>query len=128
MDIVSTPFAYPSPTHLLSPQDALTFVANKGGCSFPARDLIDQRLITELRSFGTSGQLISDETASPMNGPGSISGGNAPIDTDGDGIPDDWERANGLNPQSASDAMQISSSGYANIELYLNSLVSAAYP
>lgn len=47
-------------------------------------------------------------------------------DTDGDGIPDAWETANGLNPNDASDALTytLDSKGYyTNIEVYANSLV-----
>lgn len=48
-------------------------------------------------------------------------------DSDNDGIPDDWEKAHGLNANSAADAAQYakSKSGYTNIEEYLNSLVPA---
>jgi hypothetical protein len=59
-----------------------------------------------------------------MGGPGSISGGTSPTDTDGDGIPDAWESANGLNPNDKSDGMAIASNGYTNLENYVNSLVS----
>ena len=50
----------------------------------------------------------------------------ADFDTDGDGIPDAWETANGLNPSDANDgkAYTIDSKGYyTNLEVYLNSLV-----
>lgn len=47
----------------------------------------------------------------------------APADTDGDGIPDAWETANGLDPNDASDGAKASASGYTNLELYMNSLV-----
>lgn len=50
----------------------------------------------------------------------------ADFDTDGDGIPDEWEKANGLNPSDDSDgnAYTIDSEGYyTNLEVYLNSLV-----
>ncbi|KAI1082437.1 fibronectin [Whalleya microplaca] len=123
MDILSTQYDYPGPSTLLSPDDAVDHVVKEVGCSFPSRDSIDGRLIQEVQSFGKSGELISDETASPMNGPGYISGGAKETDTDGDGIPDSWEKANGLDYNDASDAMVISSSGYANIEVYVNSLV-----
>ncbi|KAF2967862.1 hypothetical protein GQX73_g5691 [Xylaria multiplex] len=123
MDIVSTKFDYPGPTTLRSPADAVTYVLNNVGTTYPSRDAVDERLVAEVRSWGKTGQLISDEAASPMYGPGYIAGGTKPTDTDGDGIPDDWERAHGLDPQDSSDAMEISSSGYANIEVYVNSLV-----
>ncbi|KAI0803948.1 fibronectin [Xylaria sp. FL0064] len=123
MDIVSTPYDYPGPTTLRSPQDAVTYVLDNVGTTFPSRDAVDKILVAEVRSWGTAGELISDETASPMYGPGYIASGTKPTDTDGDGIPDAWEQANGLDPQDPSDAMAISSSGYANIEVYVNSLV-----
>lgn len=50
----------------------------------------------------------------------------AGFDTDGDGIPDEWETANGLNPNDASDAVQttVDTKGwYTNIEVYANSIV-----
>ena len=49
----------------------------------------------------------------------------AGYDTDNDGIPDEWEKANGLNPNNASDALLFTldkKNWYGNIEVYLNSL------
>lgn len=50
----------------------------------------------------------------------------ADFDTDKDGMPDEWEKANGLNPNDASDALTYSldeKGYYTNIEVYANSLV-----
>lgn len=50
----------------------------------------------------------------------------ADFDTDKDGIPDEWEKANGLNPNDASDALTYSldeKGYYTNIEVYANSLI-----
>ena len=50
----------------------------------------------------------------------------ADFDTDKDGIPDEWEKANGLDPNDASDALTYSldkKGYYKNIEVYANSLV-----
>ena len=50
----------------------------------------------------------------------------ADFDSDNDGIPDEWEKANGLNPDDPTDALTYSldSKGfYTNIEVYANSLV-----
>ena len=50
----------------------------------------------------------------------------ADFDTDGDGIPDDWEKANGLNPDDPTDALAYSldkKGYYTNLEVYANSLV-----
>jgi hypothetical protein len=51
----------------------------------------------------------------------------ADFDTDGDGIADEWELANGLNPNDANDAALFTIDSerewYSNLEVYLNSLV-----
>ncbi|KAG7092593.1 hypothetical protein E1B28_008936 [Marasmius oreades] len=118
----STKFNYPTVANLLSPTDALNYVKAHAGAS-KSRDHIDDYLInTEVGSLGKKGAVISDPEASPMNGPGPISGGTAPVDTDKDGIPDAYESAHGTNPNAA-DSTSIASNGYANIENYINSLV-----
>ena len=45
------------------------------------------------------------------------------VDTDKDGMPDEWEKANGLNPNDASDANEdCTGDGYTNIEKYINGI------
>ena len=52
---------------------------------------------------------------------------NAPADLDEDGMPDDWEVANGLNPNDASDANKSNLDGqYTNVEVYLYRLVESS--
>lgn len=46
-----------------------------------------------------------------------------PIDTDRDGMPDEWETANGLNPNKAADRNDCNDEGYTMLEVYMNSLV-----
>jgi hypothetical protein len=53
---------------------------------------------------------------------GEVLGGPAPLDSDGDGIPDAWETAHGLNPRDAADAAGLDASGYTHLEVYLNRL------
>lgn len=48
--------------------------------------------------------------------------GLSPTDTDGDGMPDEWETANGCDP-TIDDAAMLVANGYANIENYANSVV-----
>ena len=50
-------------------------------------------------------------------------------DTDGDGIPDEWEKKNGLNFNDKKDGNQcVLHEKYTNLEVYLNSLVNTLYP
>ncbi len=50
------------------------------------------------------------------------------VDTDRDGMPDDWERKNGLNPNDASDANDdLTGDGYTNIEKYINGISTTHY-
>jgi len=51
--------------------------------------------------------------------------GPAPTDTDGDGIPDEWETNHGLNPTDSADGRAVAEGGYTNLELFLNDLVPA---
>ena len=44
-------------------------------------------------------------------------------DSDGDGMPDEWEKNNGLNPNDPSDANKdCTGDGYTNIEKYINAI------
>jgi hypothetical protein len=90
MDIQTTKFPFPGPISILSAADALALAETSVGAS-KVRDTVDTRLIEELKSYGKLGELISDDTASPMEGPGSIYGGEPWVDKNGNGIPDDVE-------------------------------------
>jgi hypothetical protein len=46
-----------------------------------------------------------------------------PADTDGDGLPDDWEKKHSLNPASPADGAEYTlNDDYTNLEIYLNSI------
>ncbi len=54
-------------------------------------------------------------------------GGVCYVDTDVDGMPDEWELSNGLNPNDASDANgDCTGDGYTNIEKYINGITTCA--
>ncbi len=109
--------------------EALDWISKNVGPSLPAYDEVDQYLIDELLTYGKGGTKngITSVKQLPHKGTGVISGGSKPLDTDGDGIPDAWEVANGLNPNDASDAVAINSDGYTNIEAYSHT-IDAPYP
>ncbi len=89
--------------------------------TFP-HDQVDQQVVGNVISLGTAGRMFNSEgdTGLGNSGYGIINGGIAALDTDGDGLPDYWEKAVGLDPNSSSDAMTIAADGYANLEHYLN--------
>jgi autotransporter-associated beta strand protein len=85
------------------------------------RDQVDAQVIGQVTSLGTAGQLFNSQgnTGLGNSGYGVINGGVPALDSDGDGMPDFWEKAVGLNPNS-NDAMNLAGDGYANLEHYLN--------
>ncbi|BET67478.1 pectate lyase [Opitutales bacterium ASA1] len=113
---------YPTVARLLSPHEAFAHVVAHAGAS-RVRDALDRRLIEELVSLGTLGQIVSNEHDAPLAGIGHVEGGVAPLDTDGDGMPDAWERAHGLDPHVQDHNEDPDGDGYTNLEDYLNSLV-----
>lgn len=89
------------------------------------RDEIDARIINEVingtAKYGDGGIINSQED---VGGWLEIEAVLSPIDSDGDGMPDEWEIANGLDPYNSNDHNQYSlSDQYTNIEMYINSIL-----
>lgn len=84
-----------------------------------ARDTVDARIVAGVAA-GT-GRII--------NSPGDVGGwpdlapGTPWIDSDGDGMPDAWETANGLDPTSADGTADRNGDGFTHLEDWLNGLV-----
>lgn len=108
-----------------SAEEAYRKVIQGAGCSLH-RDATDARLIAEVTSLGTHGTITHDPGTLPPVPP--LRGGTAPADSDGDGIPDAWEKAHGLNPNDPADAARPADdhSGYTNLEMYVNRLAEGA--
>lgn len=100
---------------------AYQIVMKEAGASIH-RDAVDTRIIGYLKTNGKEGKMF--KTEADAGGQGVITGGTTPKDTDGDGIPDEWEKSHNLNPNKADDAQKIGKDGYTNLERYLNELVS----
>jgi len=98
-------------------------VLEKVGANYPKRDSADERVIAFVLSGKAPKTLINDP--SEVGGWPFIKGGEALPDSDHDGMPDSWERSHKLNPKKAEDRNDktLSSIGYTNLEVYLNSLV-----
>jgi hypothetical protein len=85
-----------------------------------SRDAVDQRLLADFAQ--RKGQLINSQNE--VGGWPQLRSLPAPLDTDGDGIPDDWEKANGLDPRNAKDGAQVDArTGYTHLENYLADLI-----
>jgi hypothetical protein len=108
-------------------KDAYADVLKYCGAIFPKRDEVDERVINETKNgtatgmgvFGRKG-IIDSPTA--VGGWGEYKNATAPVDTDNDGMPDEWEKKNGLNSNDASDGNLIGKDGYTMLEKYLDEL------
>jgi pectate lyase len=101
-------------------QEAYEKVLAGVGATKPFRDAADVRVIQTVRD-GTGAHIDSQND---VGGWPEMKNIPAPQDSDSDGMPDEWEKTHGLNPNDASDASQLAKdgSGYTNLENYINSL------
>lgn len=108
--------------------DAYNSVLEKAGASFK-RDTLDARIINDVRN--RTGRIIDVQGGYPhgteyeqtINAWPALKSLPAEQDTDVDGMPDIWEKKNGLNPQDGYDASTYTlNKQYTNIEVYINSL------
>ncbi len=93
------------------------------------RDAVDNRIVQETRNgtftfTGSNGSTLGiiDHQLDAGGWP-TLRSQAAPRDSDGDGIPDAWELANGLNPSKTNDREYNLSPYYTDIEVYINSIV-----
>lgn len=101
------------------------------------RDSFDELMVNDTRNGAATytgnglskGMVNSQDDNRPANAPAdwsawpTLNTNGSITDTDGDGMPDSWETANGLNPKDASDGNTVGDDGYTMLEVYLNSLV-----
>jgi hypothetical protein len=100
--------------------DAMTLVLAGAGAVAPRRDAVDERVVGDVRN-GTGSIIDSPEQ---VGGFPVYERGVAPVDSDGDGMPDEWERRMGLDPANAADGnADRNGDGYTNLEEYLQSLM-----
>jgi hypothetical protein len=109
-------------------EQAFTAVLKYAGASL-VRDAIDTRIVDEVKNGTTT--YTGSKTGYPgiidsqvdVGGWPELSSLPAPADSDNDGMPDAWELEMKLNPNVANANSKDLSTGYDNIEVYLNSLV-----
>ena len=116
------PFEYVIATRH-SAEEAFDAVLQHAGASL-VRDAVDRRVVDEVRrgvfTFGDRG-LIDSQTQAGGWPP--LQALPPPVDTDRDGMPDDWERARGLDPATDDGALFGLDRQYTNIEIYINGLL-----
>lgn len=144
---------------MMGAEAAYNFVLDNAGATIPTRDIVDQRIVDEVRTgqayyikklpkdnpYGdTSG--LAEKSKAPdgsfihrrtglesyklglITDPRQMGGypeyqGTPRVDSDNDGMPDEWEKKYGLNPNDPSDANgDINGDGYTNIEKYINGI------
>ena len=97
--------------------DAWTSVLAGAGAS-RVRDAVDTRILAGVAD-GT-GRIINSQ--SEVGGWPDLAPGTPWTDTDGDGMPDEWETTHGLDPATADGAADRDGDGFTNLEDWLNSL------
>ncbi|MBT8493522.1 MAG: hypothetical protein KJO07_10730, partial [Deltaproteobacteria bacterium] len=102
-----------------SAAEAFELVLANAGAITPGRDAIDERVVQSVRD-GT-GQIIDSQDE--VGGWLSFEAGTPLVDTDHDGMADEWESARGLDPSDPSDGGNTAPSGYTWVEEYINGLV-----
>lgn len=119
-------------------QDAYEKVLAYAGASLH-RDWVDEQMVNDTRKgiatstgSGNTGGIINSQNDNKPAGaaadwspwPDLVTDTSISVaDTDGDGIPDYWEDANGLDKNNAADGNLTDAEGYTNLERYMNSLV-----
>lgn len=127
---------YPTTTH--TADIAYEKVLRYGGCCL-RRDAVDERVSNDVRSGGYSyvsgNQGSNGSTGGLIDTPDDVGGYVEytatelelinKLDSDGDGIPDNWEDMYGLDPTNPADALNTHKSGYTWLEYYLSTLVNS---
>lgn len=119
-------------------QDAYDRVLAYAGASLH-RDWVDEQMVNDTKNgvatatgSGNTGGIINSQDDNKPAGaaddwspwPNLVTDTSINVtDTDGDGIPDYWEDANGLDKNNKADGNQTDAEGYTNLERYMNSLV-----
>lgn len=116
-----------------SADEAYASVMADVGANRPTLDEHDRRILREVAertvSFtGSRGNLPGIiDTQADVGGWPTLRSGPAPADGDGDGMADDWERSEGLDPADAADGNLIrEGTDLTNLERYLDRLATAA--
>lgn len=128
------------PINQQTAEAAYALVLEKVGANFPKRDAVDTHIINDTKNGNATYEGVTYEQKntvknrsakcgiidkpSDVGGWPTLNSTTAPTDSDKDGMPNDWETLNKLNPNSANDRNAYTlNSSYTNLEVYLACLV-----
>ncbi len=127
------PFAT-APVQTQTAQEARWLVLARAGAVLPKRDSLDTRVVNEVYAgtahyggaWGESLGIIDSQQT--VGGWPELLSTAAPVDSDHDGMPDEWETAHGFDLQYPYDGRtDVDGDGYTNVEEYLNGTDPSAY-
>ncbi len=144
--IAKTPFKVTHPITIETADNAFKSVLANAGAM--PRDGVDKRIVNEVRTGTASGKGTTEKymdghdnalTKNPFYGVAKGIIDNPVLafgayaypdyktydvlaDTDHDGMPDDWEKKQGLDPKNSNDRNKVDKDGYTMLEKYLNSI------
>ncbi|RQV95122.1 MAG: pectate lyase [Calditrichaeota bacterium] len=123
------PFMVPGP-QTQNAECAFELVLKYCGAVLPKRDTVDERIVMEVKTgsatyggkWGEHSGIIDSQQ--DVGGWPVLDSTEPPVDSDHDGMPDDWEDKNGLDKHNPEDRNKyLQGDGYTALEYYLNSLV-----
>jgi len=125
---MSEPVPY-APVTTTSAEEAYRDVLQGAGCRLH-RDALDSVIIDDVargRATYTAAGLLPGFINSQDEAGGwpALRSLPCPTDTDGDGMPDEWEDRHGLDKHDPDDGSIVTADGYTPLEHYLNGLVAA---
>jgi hypothetical protein len=148
LPIVRAEKPLPHSVPLMSATEAYDYVLANAGATLPKRDAVDERVVKMVRTGEVpeykqieeyvakwKAVKFTDERAADIRtlatkgiiyDPAQVGGwpeykGTPNTDSDWDGMPDEWEKAHGMNPFSPLDVSEdADGDGYTNIEEYIN--------
>lgn len=146
---VDQPFAH-APLEVVSAAASYGMVLDHAGATLPRRDAVDTRVAKMVRTGVVTPATIAESSKAKaaqvgyaqkwidemaelvprgfITNPAEVGGypiyaGKPYRDTDGDGMPDEWEIKNGLDPKKPADATgDLNGDGYTNIEKFIYGL------
>lgn len=115
---------FESMTENIQPAEKAYAMVMKNAGAALKRDAYDNRIVSEV--LNGTGRVI--DKPADVGGWPVLETGTPYVDTDKDGMPDDWEIARSLNPDDPADgALDRDSDGYTNVEEFLNALMADLY-